>query len=203
MDQIIYSEFNQPPYLLEQFRDTEVALLAAVPDRQFQELEAAAQALFTDMWIDSASGKQLDLIGVHVGLLRYGRIDASYRTLLKLKAWVNNTAGTPESLIKVAREIFSATYVKYSQIQPAKVQLLQNGQLGVYQQTEILLSTGDLLVDHTGEVLCFQEPDDLPESILLDLLPSGVGLIIGYEFLVEDEPFLINGEPMYVITLAE
>lgn len=202
----IYSELNEPPFLLEQFRETEVQKLAMVPDRQFQELEDAAHSLLSGMWIDGGEGIQLDILGLHIDLARYGKNDTTYKTLLKLKACANTTGGTAPTLIDIVRELYDATEIHYTEIYPAKIQILQNGALGVTTITDLELSSGDLLVDHTGEVIGVEEPDELPESILLDLLPAGVGMIVGYEFFVEDagaltsEVFCIESSPMYVLT---
>lgn len=201
-----YSELNEPPFLLEQFRETEVQKLAMVPDRQFQDLEDAAHEFLSGMWIDGGFGAQLDILGKHIDLSRYGKNDTSYKTLLKLKARANTTGGIAPTLINIVRELYDATEIHYLEIYPAKIQILQNGSLGVTTVTDFELSSGDLLVDDTGEVIGVEEPDALPESILLDLLPAGVGLIIGYEFFVEDagaltsEVFYLDGEPMYVLT---
>lgn len=196
----IYSELNTPPFLLEQFRNTEVQKLAMVPDRQFQDLENAAHEMLSGMWIDDGWGVQLDIIGRHVDLARYGRNDTTYKTLLKLKARANTTGGTAPTLIDIVQELYNATEIHYSEVYPAKIQILQNGILGITTVTKLELSSGDELIDSTGEVIGIEEPDEVPETILLDLLTAGVGLIIGYEFYVDGEPFYIDGEPMYATT---
>lgn len=207
IENIDFSTMNVPPYLAEQFRDTEVQKLAQLPDSQFQELADAAYSMLAGMWIDGGEGVQLDVCGIHVGLQRYGRTDNAYRSLLKLKAQANNAGGTMPILIKMIRELFGATEVSIKNVPPAKVQILQNGLFGATILDDFELSTGDALTLSTGDTLSIEEPESLPESILYDLLPAGVGLIIGNPFAVNpgsgEVGLELNGEQLYITSFVE
>lgn len=207
IENIDFSELNVPPYLAEQFRDTEVQSLAKLPDKQFQELADAAYAMLAGMWIDGGSGAQLDVCGIHVDMKRYGRSDNTYKSLLKLKAMANNTGGTAPVLIAMIKELYEATEVHYSIVPPAKVQILQNGLFGATVLDDFELSTGDALTLSTGDTLSIEEPDSLPEDILYDLLAGGVGLVIGGPFSVDpgtgETPLLLNGDEFYATSFIQ
>ncbi len=198
-----YAVFNAPPYLLEQFRATEVETLAAIPDKQFNELEAAAFALFASMWIDGGSGVQLDAIGAVVGLNRDGRDDANYKTLLKLKAIINNTTGTAEAIISAVRQLYLAQTIYYIPVPPAKIQIFQDGLVGLYLYYLAELVGGDILVDDTGTDLYFSEEDNVSENLLYSLLPVGVGLLTAYYLTVDAGDDQLITDDNYYIQVVE
>jgi hypothetical protein len=172
-----YKEFNKPPYLLEQFRNTDVQKALEVFDPQFQELENVLWDFFTKMWIDEGEGVQLDILGKHLGLERRGQTDEMYRLLLKLKATINTSSGVAETIIDTVRFLYSATEVHYSVTSPQKINILQNGVIGLLFYYEIALHDA-YLVDHNGDQLFFGEPDDLAVDILNGVVPTGVKLTV-------------------------
>jgi len=193
-DYTIYTNLLQ-----QQFKDKEkfVAVINALAD-ECEQIEQAIYEFLTEFSIDTAVGEQLDLLGRIVGLNRDGREDASYRTLLKIKIDINFSAGTPEALIKTAVALYEATDVQYVPIYPAKVQLWTNGNIGLYQTFELELDVpGDLMELDDGGILELQLPDDIAEDLLYQILPTGVGLILTDDLILDDGFFLLlsDGEP--------
>lgn len=190
-----YGEFNLPPYLIEFFRKAQsINGILDAADEQFNDLETAAFAMFTEVWIADAVGEQLDVLGIHVGLRREGRDDDSYRTLLILKIFINIAGATPNAFISAVKNLFGATIVELDFRPPAKVEVLQNGSINLFIQGNIEDDVGDLLIDNNGNSIIFSQPDDISEDILYDMLPNGVGLLIG-AFLIDDVgDFIIDNE---------
>ncbi len=145
---------------------------------QFEELENTAFQLFTDVWLDTAKGVNLDLLGKLLGLSRLGRDDESYRTLLKLKVDVNVGSGTPELLIGAIRVLYDATTVNYIPDYPAKVEIEQNGELGLFFINNLETNAGNNLVTLSGDNLTVREIDTTAAQILDNIMPSGVLLTI-------------------------
>jgi hypothetical protein len=173
-----YGIYNQPPYLLEQFRNTDVQKLLEAIDPQFNELEAAAFDLFTKVWLANATGTQLDVLGIHLGLRREGRTDEMYRVLLDLKSKINTSGGTPEIIIETIKFLYNATEAHYTVDPPAKIEVEQDGIIGLLFYSPIELNGGDMLVDDVGDQLIFAEPDDLAVAILDSVIPVGVKLTV-------------------------
>lgn len=175
--------------------------------KQCEDIELAIYEFFTEFSINTAVGNQLDLIGRIVGLDRDGRDDDSYRTLLKIKIEINFSAGTPESLIKTAVSLYSAANVQYVPIYPAKVQLWTDGTIGLYQEYDLELDVpGDLMELDDGGTMVLQQPDDIAEDLLFDILPAGVGLLLADDLILDDGFFMLlsDGDPEdHVILTSE
>lgn len=70
---------------------------------QLQAIEDAAIATILQRALTVAEGAQLDLLGKLVGQPRDARVDADYRRVIGCKIAVNESQGTREDLIRVAR----------------------------------------------------------------------------------------------------
>ncbi len=148
-------------------------------DSQLNDLEETGYSLFLDMWVNTATGATLDIIGEYVDLLRRGRDDETYRALIKLKIAVNVGAGQPELLISIIKVIYSATIVHYKFIFPVGVEIEHNGELGLFILDTMSLypSDPDLVLDD-GEPLYLRSADTSSEELLDAVLPAGVALTI-------------------------
>jgi hypothetical protein len=82
-----------------------VALIA----KQAQDMEDAAQTLFSLLDITNAVGLGLDLIGRIVGQPRLGFADPTYRLLLYARIAANKSDGSPEDLYVVLEALLGAT----------------------------------------------------------------------------------------------
>lgn len=147
-------------------------------DTQFNDAENANFQNFNDIWIDTALGKQLDLVGATVGLDRNGRDDESYRSLIKLKIDINVGSGQPELLIRAIKELYKATECHYVPNYPAGVIMQHNGSIALFLLTEMEIDDGTFLLLDDGNALCLREPDTTGELILDLIIPAGVELQI-------------------------
>ncbi len=165
------------------------------------KIEQAIFELINEFNIDNGEGITLDIIGKILGLERQGRVDEAYRTLLKIKAEINFSSGTPEAIIKTAINLYNATDVQLVNIPPAKIQLWQDGDIGLFLEYDLELDVpGDLMELDDGGTMILWQPDDIAEDLLYRVLPSGVGLLLAYNLILDDDGFmeLDDGEFMIV-----
>lgn len=104
--------------------DTLKAILTAGANR-LQSFEAALFEVLNGVTdLQTAVGVQLDMIGAIVGQERFGSDDDGYRGLIALKIAENNSEGTPEDLISLARGILNPERVEYLEIYPAEFSMV-------------------------------------------------------------------------------
>ena len=165
-------------------------LVAAMVD-PLAEIEADAESLRAERWIDSAVGKQLDGCGDIVAEPRNGRDDDEYRKALKFRVFVNTSKGTPQDVIYALKYLTEPSDSQYIEIYPASVMLFTDG----------------LVVD------------DSINEVMQDLLPAGVGdvpVAVSYlaspfrfarspapsELLVNGDNFIVSGSDVQVTTTS-
>jgi len=175
-----YSQFDKPPYLLQQFIGTDIQNFVSIWNSIFEKFEAAAFTFINGMSIALATGNMLDVWGLRLGLSRYGRLDASYRTLLQIQAFINGGDGTAEELIAAMRVLFNVSKAYYSVPTPGVAQINQNGGLGIYVYNDLIDNAGNLIVTDTNDQLELQQEDASSQTILAEIVPSGVGLLVNY-----------------------
>ena len=167
-----YSNFNKNPWLIEFLKERNILGILESADNQFNELEQVFYDMFTKLWIDYAEGEQLDVLGIHVGADRNGLSDSDYRLLIEAKVQINISSGQPERVISAVRFLYDTNDIEYSPEYPAKV--------GIY------------VVGETYTV---------PEALLiLQILPSGVGLILSEELLTETDEELLTETDEVLLT---
>ena len=93
----------------------------------FNSVEACANELISERWIDTAVGAQLDGCGAIVGEKRQGRDDAEYRNAIKFRVFVNTSRGTPESLIYGIKALSDPDNIQYIEQYPATAILFTDG----------------------------------------------------------------------------
>lgn len=152
-----YSVKNTTPFLLEQFKDSNINGILESFDNQFNELEDVFFQLLTELWLNKAVGEQLDVLGIHLDIDRDGLNDDDYRKLLILKSEINTSPATPEILIKAVKNIFGVLDAFYKPSYPAKV-----------------------IIGTSADLLGFDEVE-----FLLSIVPAGVGLFVG-DYLVDE-----------------
>jgi hypothetical protein len=106
--------------LVEQFKDSPnlISLLTSFV-AQLQELDTVVLELYTDRWLESAIGAQLDIIGAIVGEERQGKSDDDYRDAIKVRIGINLGNGTAEDVIEVVRSFFDDMTVQIVDYYPA------------------------------------------------------------------------------------
>jgi hypothetical protein len=76
-----------------------------------QDAETIAHSLYTNRTIENAVGRQLDDVGAIVGQARNGLSDEIYRLRIKAKIAENNSEGTREEIINIAKLLTNAERV--------------------------------------------------------------------------------------------
>lgn len=152
--------------------------ILGINDNQLQDLEDANYEILNNIWLDTAVGSQLDLLGGILALERNGRDDETYRALLYLKVDVNTGSGEPELLIKAVKQLYGATAVHYIPNYPAGVIIEQNGAIGLFLLVELEIDDGGFLILDDGLPLYLRTTDTTAEYLLDLIVPAGVELEI-------------------------
>jgi hypothetical protein len=106
--------------LISQFKDKQWFknfLLYVSPS--VQEIENTIKDLFLNRNLDNAIGKQLDGLGVILGLQRFGLNDEEYRDALRFQAFLNYSKGEGELLITALRKFTKSVNVSLIELFPA------------------------------------------------------------------------------------
>jgi len=184
-----YKDFTD--LLIQQYKDKEKFVLW---QKTFaDECNKIEDAIFEMMYyfnINNGFGIILDIIGKIIGLSRNSRNDESYKTLLKIKAEINFSSGTPEAIIKTVEKLYNATQIQLNFIYPAKIQLWQNGDIGLYNEYNMELDDGEFLELDDENILEIWEADDISENLLYSVLPSGVDLLLAYNLILDANDFM-------------
>lgn len=90
---------------------------------EIDEAETAFFDLLNYRSLDTATGQQLDDIGVRLNLVRAGRTDAEYRAALYAKVGYNIASGTPDQVISLTKLITGVADLSYREIYPAHVRI--------------------------------------------------------------------------------
>jgi hypothetical protein len=176
-----YSVYDVPPYLLQQFVETDVESAMSIFNPQFEAFENAAYGFFAGLHPTNAIGAQLDLIGVDLEIDRNGLGDDSYRNLLFLKGEIDTSGGTPETIIETIKIVYKATIVHYSVTSACNVKIQQNGSLGLLIYLDAVFNDGDYIglgAENSGVTLQFTGPDLAAQAIIEDVIPAGVNVTI-------------------------
>lgn len=144
--------------------------------RETQELEDALFQYLDARKIRSATGAQLDDLGLLVGAERQGFTDDFYRILIFVKIAENFSEGQPDPLINAFKLMTNAQRVQYINHGGANLSLISDGQLAigvsatfVRQQLERLLAAGVSI-----DTLTMADPDE--PFVLGGGGPAGKGL---------------------------
>lgn len=118
--------------LLDQFRSQPgiVAILSAWLE-QVQTFEDDAQDVAAGLNVDSASGYQLDVLGILVGEERQNLTDAQYRVRIKSRIGINISNGHADELLRIMTATLG-TVVTMQEYAPAAFELysvITNGNL--------------------------------------------------------------------------
>ena len=111
-------------HLIQFFREgpRNQAVLAAIM-AQVQELEDENWALHGAFDIDTAVGDQLDLLGKLVGEGRQDRLDAEYRTAVRVRILVNGSDGRMSQLIAIGEGISPTANILTRELYPAAMSM--------------------------------------------------------------------------------
>lgn len=112
-----------------------------------QGVEDMLYDLFTKRSIDTAYGRQLDILGGIVGEARSNRLDEAYRIAIKTRVIRNVSSGTPDSILEAFALLTNGTDVTftYNESYPAEVDVKFSGPSGL--PTVTALAYGDVLAN--------------------------------------------------------
>lgn len=118
--------------------------------------------------LNSATGVNLDILGVHVGTNREGRNDAAYRKEIYLQSLVGSSEATREDIISICRIQTDGDKLRYWDIYPAAFQIFSDGIDSSLDTAELVrkitpagVGSETLFISSHGEV-----PFVLSESLL-------------------------------------
>lgn len=92
-----------------------------------QDLEDELYRFFSELSLNNATGAQLDGIGEILGESRLARTDDDYRAFLSVRISINVSRGEPETLISVLAAITESTFILFTEVYPARVEMFFNG----------------------------------------------------------------------------
>ena len=188
-----YNTKNKNPFLVEIFREANITGILESSDNQFNELETAFFQILLEMWIDTAIGEQLDVLGIHLNIKRQGRPDDAYRTLLKAKVEINVSSGEPERLIGAVRSLYEITDIEYSGVYPAKVRIHSDTEsLSLFILYFIVDNNGNNIITNTGDTIIAEVEDIETPQTLIQVIPSGVGLLFSDNLIFNTGEFVIT-----------
>lgn len=87
--------------------------------KPLQELENAIFDFSDNMWLDKATGKQLDVLGSIAGEERLGRADEDYKAAIFARIAMNVSGGEPDSIISGVQSFIGQGSVEYNEMYPA------------------------------------------------------------------------------------
>lgn len=180
-----YTNLHKPPYLVEVLRESNIQGILSSSAKQSNELETVFFQILLDIWLDTATGAQLDVVGVHLDLPRNGRIDEAYRVLLKAKVQINISSGEPERLILAVQSLFDVTDVTYLPVYPAKVLIYSETEdLSLLIFANLETESDDNMTTTGGDNIVVNVEDTETPKSLLNVVPAGVGLLLGPNWIL-------------------
>lgn len=147
---------------------------------QLQEIEDTLFQLLLNRSIDTATGLQLEKIGLIVGLNRAGsQSDDAYRDLLLVQIQTNLSKGEINRFIGILKSFTNSTTVKVTELFPAHVQAIFDGVApdDIQNKMDAVLAGGvglTLINSETIDYFGFEgDPDALGFSSVLDITSGG------------------------------
>lgn len=138
---------------------------------EVQELENAITGVAVCRLIDSAWGKQLDIVGAWAGIPRNDIDDTIYRAAIKVKWFENNSSGQTDQMTYIAQQLCGATSVKYEPpTRPGFYSLLVTGGSiadPILSNLQALSPLGvQLYALHRGALRPFHMTDHMTQALL-------------------------------------
>lgn len=103
--------------LLDQDRKVRIKSLLRVRSDRTQALEDSLWDIYYHMFLDTATGFDLDRFGAIVGEPRLGRADERYRLWIKARGRANRSAGRADDLLEILRLVLGPdAFIDYHDI---------------------------------------------------------------------------------------
>lgn len=134
--------------LLYQFRNKEnIEGLLQTYLTDLNQLDTDAFTLVDNFNIDDATGIYLDYIGRIVDLDRKGQDDETYRKNLKIKILINNSDGTPNTILKILSELTETANVRVWEHFPVSTVYYTDGNNGTLETLQGLRKSSPITTE--------------------------------------------------------
>ena len=128
MDKILDHSLSAKEVALEQFKNSSsLNNIISIISKQLDILEDELWNLIDKRSIETATGEQLDEIGIIVGESRLGRTDSEYRAAIQTRITINNAGGDRNTIIFIAKQLTGATKITLIESFPGKLFLFFEG----------------------------------------------------------------------------
>ena len=115
--------------LIEQYKNADnLKSILSAKSAQANSLEQAIFEVRDLIYLDTATGKQLDILGKIWDVPRMGMADEQYRDAIQRKIALKISGTIPE-IINILKSLYSATYVEYYSQYPAKYLLITDANI--------------------------------------------------------------------------
>lgn len=127
-DKIVDHADDAVSRLIEQYRDKpNIVALVKISGRRAQKLEDELWKVYTERWLETSAGAQLDALGKLVGQPRMYFADTDYRLNLKARIRLNKGSGTIEDLLTIFKLVTpEGTGIEFTPRYPAGFRLQLN-----------------------------------------------------------------------------
>jgi hypothetical protein len=197
--------------VLEQYKGSPkyIATIKAIVDETAQPLEDLADALKNMLDVDVAEGGWLDIVGRLVGITRNtDESDEDFRKRIKAAAVVNS-AGTPDFVINVAKDLSGDEHPQYMDEAPATFFVYTGPRQVVPRGENVLTEGGQEILTEGGEsvetepVPVWEEGGrQLSRAQVSKLAPAGVLGLPGAAIETEDG-LLVDPDGKLILMVAD
>jgi hypothetical protein len=122
MNKIDDYKFNLDLFLDQYKNSDRLQGIVSAADGAANDIETALFEIRDNIYLSTAIGEQLDLLGIVFNEPRAGRDDTEYRIILQIRA-ASAYSGEPEGIISILKSIYGAGSVQYRPFYPGKYYL--------------------------------------------------------------------------------
>ena len=178
MNQMDFTQFNQPPFLPQFMCEGEPKKFATIGDTGWTSADDAAISVVDSLDLASATGVSLDRAGKILAIPRDGKADDTYQVALQLKAILNKSRGTIEDVITLIRLLYEATSVVITPTYPAGISIVHNGKVSLDGRLLAYFSDGWQIGYISNDTMVFSTPDYSLDSLIISAIPAGISYTI-------------------------
>lgn len=125
---IEWKKYNKPPYLPQWLCRDETLELARFDDRLLKDIENTLLSLSEQYDLDHIGGNLLDRVGKILNEPRDGNADELYRTILKLRIFLDTSNGSVNDIIKTIKFLYTSEEVHIVPSYPAGIIIQHEGE---------------------------------------------------------------------------
>lgn len=197
--------------VLEQYKGSPnyIATIKAIVDETAQPLEDLADALKNMLDVDVAEGGWLDIVGRLVGITRNtDESDEDFRKRIKAAA-VENSAGTPDFVINVAKELSGDEHPQYMDEVDCTFFVYTGPVPSTQTRQPIFTENGDEILTEGGDAIETEAVEwdhggnQLSRAQVRKLAPAGVLGLPGAAIRFADGSFLGDTNGKIILAVAD